>query len=406
MFWREGSALRILVSTLGKGKYEETVYLLPDGSEVKSKLVTKALMEYIKPTSIYIIGTPQSMWELANELVKNYSKVIIPFGKSKEEFWEMFRVIHEQIDVEEKEVYLDITHGFRAIPLLVSTVINLFTKVKRAEVKGLFYGINEAKDEKNRAPVVDLLPIIELNTWIEAFILFKNYGEGDSLAELIDRKLKGLQHKKTETHSNLGKIPKLLRKYSQAVGFTAVDFIPSFVEQVSEMILSIDKVPEELYAVELLKEAFGEVRNAFKGFLEEDKKECGNQQWRNQLQTVKWLFEKRRYSQAIIALEECIFTYVLENIGIDIYDKKRERLGAAFREDEKTNKFFKKELNALFSKIRDLRNKTGHAFMQKNVSESVIKNAINNLKEYIDETEKILRKECIKDKESLIEFIS
>jgi len=399
--------MKVLISTLGRGQkdeekgaydYREGVYLLPDGREVRTKLVTRALLDYIEPDEIYILGTDESLWSLADELIGSYKKVIIPYGKRREEFWEMFRVINNGVDVSGKDIYLDITHGFRAVPLMVSTMVNLFSKVKGAKVKGLFYGIFEAKDEENRIPVVDLLPILELNEWIEGFTLFKNYGDGDFLAELVERKLSEFDPERRKEAGNLNKLPPLLRKYSRAVGFTAVNFIPSFVGQVAGIINGIEKLPADLSAVDLLKSSINEThREVEKKYSEE---------WRNHYQLTKWLFNKRRYSQAVIALEECIFSYVLENIGFDSLDDVRKKLGAAFREDERANVFFTPRLNSLFSRIRDLRNRTGHAFMKKDTTEGHIRNAIDDLERYIRETEEVLMQGGIRNREALVNYIN
>jgi len=274
--------VKILLSTLGKGQhdrekgrydYKESVYLLPDGREVETKLVSKALLDYIEPDEVYVLGTEESLWSLADELIGSYKKVLVPFGKTEEELWEIFRIINEEVDVSGKDIYLDITHGFRAIPLLVSTVVNLFSKVRGARVRGLFYGIFEAKDEKGRTPVVDLLPILELN---------------DSLAKLIEGKLSELDPRQRKRMGNLNKLPKLLKKYSQAVGFTAVNFIPSSVEQVARLINGLENLPKDLLAIDLLKDPINRT------YREVERKHT--EEWRNQYEIVRWLFNERRYS--------------------------------------------------------------------------------------------------------------
>ena len=406
MFWKEDKKMKVLISTLGRGQkdkdrydYKESIYLLPDGSEVKTKLVSKALLDYVKPDEVYIVGTKESLWNLADELIGNYRKVLIPYGKTREEFWDMFRILNREVDVSGKDIYLDITHGFRAIPLLVSTVANLFTKVKGANVRGLFYGIFEARDEKGRTPVVDLLPILELNEWIEGFTLFKNYGEGDFLAEIIEKKkLSELEVEERKKAGSLNKLPKLLRKYSQAVGFTALDFMPVFAKQVAEAMKDVDEYPHALTAIELL-------RNSFESAYTELEKEH-TEEWLNQYKLVKWLFNKKRYSQATIALEECIITYIFENLGLPHLHKVRKKVGGnLFEEDGGKEKFFTKELHGLFSKIQRLRNDTGHAFMRVGVSEGNIKDAVEKLKRYIDETYNVLTSGGIKDREALKNYL-
>ena len=351
---------KILISALGASNYNESLCILPDGTKFKTHLVTHALLDYIKPDDIYIVGTPQSKWDLANELLGegNYKKVVIPIGDREDNFWEMFRNINGSIDVDGKEIYIDITHSFRSIPLLISTVINLFTKVKGAKVRNLFYGLY--KQTEGTTTIVDLLPIIELNEWIEGFTLFKNYGEGNFLADLIDIKLSELEDEERKKFGGLNKVSKLLRKYSEAVGFAALDFMPVFAKQVADSMKNVDEYPNALTAIELLKDSF---ESAYAELEKEHEEE-----WLNQYKLVKWLFNKRRYSQAIIALQECIITYILENLGLHHLHKVRKKVGGnLFEEDGGKEKFFTKELHGLFSRIRELRNYTGHAFMRAGV---------------------------------------
>lgn len=183
--------MRLLITSLGRSPYALTTYQLPNGFRHITKLVSDALYRYLNPDKVYVVGTEESLWDLASELLGEYEKVVVPYGKSPEEFWEMFRVLSE-LDVDGKEVYLDITHGFRSIPLFVSTLVNLFTKIKSAQVKGIYYGIWEARHKEGDeeiTPVVDLLPLVQLNEWIEGFTLFAHYADGQRLTELIESQI-------------------------------------------------------------------------------------------------------------------------------------------------------------------------------------------------------------------------
>ncbi len=387
--------MKTLITTLGRGQfnketkefdYFEASYALPDGKTYRTKLVARALVEYLKPDEVYVVGTSESLWKLADSLIGNYKRVEIPYGKSHEEFWEMFRKVYS-IDVEGKELYLDITHGFRSIPLMTTTMVSLFTKVKGAHIRGVYYGIYEAKSEDRTVPIIDLLPFIELNEWIEGFTLLTQYGDGLSIAELIKRKAEKYPDRKS-----LGKInslPKVLEKFSQAVSFNALELITKSTKDLINCLQDIKELPTGFEALELLKDAILQEALKFSSY---------GSAWEKQLKLVRWLFEKRRYSEAIIALEETIFTYIMEKLGKDYLENSRQRLGAVFREDCEKHKVFTKEANDLFSRIQELRNKTGHAFMKKSTSEGDIREAINNLGDYIRASEELLKEErFIKD---------
>ena len=150
---------KILISVLGKGRqndYELTEYKIENFPAKKSKLVSDILQDFIQPDKTYIVGTNESLWHVADEYIKNYEKVIIPFGKNSDEFWQMFKIF-SGLPVENSEIHFDITHGFRSIPLFVSTILNFFKNQKNAKITGVYYGIFEAK-ENGITPVVNMLP--------------------------------------------------------------------------------------------------------------------------------------------------------------------------------------------------------------------------------------------------------
>ena len=395
--------MKTLITTLGRGQfnketkefdYFEVPYRLSDEKTYRTKLVARALVEYLKPDEVYVVGTSESLWDLADNLIGNYKRVEIPYGKSQEEFWEMFRKVYS-IDVEGKELYIDITHGFRSIPLMTTTMVSLFTKVKGAHIKGVYYGIYEAKSEDGTVPIIDLLPFIELNEWIEGFTLLTRYGDGLSIAELVKKKAEGYPDRK-----GLGRInslPKVLEKFSQAVSFNALELITKSTKDLIDCLEKVDKIPTGFEALELLKDAILSEALKFASY---------KSAWEKQLKLVKWLFEKRRYSEALIALEETIFTYIMESLRKDYLDDSRRKLGAVFREDCESHRLFTKDMNKLFSRIQELRNKTGHAFMKKSTSEGDIKEAINNLRDYIKTAEELLKEgRVVKDFTALREAL-
>jgi len=389
--------MRLLITSLGRSPYALTTYQLPNGFRHITKLVSDALYRYLNPDKVYVVGTEESLWDLASELLGEYEKVVVPYGKSPEEFWEMFRVLSE-LDVDGKEVYLDITHGFRSIPLFVSTLVNLFTKIKSAQVKGIYYGIWEARHKEGDeeiTPVVDLLPLVQLNEWIEGFTLFAHYADGQRLTELIESQIQKVPSQSRKKLGKINSIPKVLTKYSQAVGFNAPSEIINSFHKLKSMFSQVKDpdLPTGMEPVSILREAFLKEARRFDGLEKE---------WEKQLHVAKWLFDKRRYAQSVIVLEESLFTYVLETLGFDPLDEVRKRLGGLFKKDCQRYELFTEEFNNLFSKVQDLRNKSGHAFMKKNISDRDFTESIRKLKEYLETSFSLLHSEkCIKDAEKV-----
>ena len=367
--------VRVLIGFVGKGKYEEVVYTFGDGSGVRTSFTVDALRRRLCPEELYLFGTEESIWEVAEKTLggSSYKKVTIPFGSREEELWEILKKILEEVEFEGKEVHIDITHAFRSIPIFVFTVVNLVSKVKNAKVEGVYYGMFEARKD-DRVPVVNLMPIVRLNDFVDSFVAFKNYGDGSVVAELI---------RETKPRGDLNRLANMLDSFSKAVGFTALEFIGKKARSVADILSRIESFPKELHALELLRDAFLETSRT----LTEE-----GPLWKRHMKVVRWLFEKRRYSQALIALEEVVITGVMESVGIDdLYNEKvRMRMSEILDEDKDKHTLFSKDLNSLFSKIKDLRNKTGHAFMRKEVGDKDIRRGEERLKKFIEEAEEVL----------------
>lgn len=165
-----------------KGEYEPAVYkLLGSDREYKTSFVAAALSEYLMVDRIFLIGTSKSMWdevynyfskvskqqfyesywvelgekvasfkagdikinendlENVNKAIDGYLKdirgtalggshcYIIDYGLNEAELWNNFDVIMRMGDnlKEGDEIYLDITHSFRSIPLFNYLMLDL-----------------------------------------------------------------------------------------------------------------------------------------------------------------------------------------------------------------------------------------------------------------------------------------
>ena len=79
------------------------------------------------------------------------------------------------------EIFLDITHSFKSLPLFTTTALSFIKDVanKKIHLSGIYYGMLEAGREfdNNIVPVVDLSYISELQNWIKgahSFYHFRN----------------------------------------------------------------------------------------------------------------------------------------------------------------------------------------------------------------------------------------
>ncbi len=68
--------------------------------------------------------------------------VRVPEGKSEAEIWEIFNQVYEAIPAH-SEVFFDITHGFRSLPLLAAVILTYAQVMKQITVGGIYYGAFE-----------------------------------------------------------------------------------------------------------------------------------------------------------------------------------------------------------------------------------------------------------------------
>ncbi|HHO49136.1 MAG TPA: TIGR02221 family CRISPR-associated protein [Desulfobacteraceae bacterium] len=123
----------------------------------------------------------------------------IPSGRSEKEIWEIFEIIREQIQ-EGDELYIDITHAFRSLPLLAMVTLNYAKVLQSVTVRAIDYGALEAVGdiqniknmplEKRNIPVFGLLPFDQLLEWTQAFDRFLGSGDAKPVATAASRAIR------------------------------------------------------------------------------------------------------------------------------------------------------------------------------------------------------------------------
>lgn len=120
--------------------------------------------------------------------------VLIKEGLSEHDLWDTFNVIYDNLK-ESDQVYFDITHAFRSIPIFATVLMNYARFMKNVEVKSIQYGAVEAlgtiaevkqmPEEMRVAPVIDLTSVIKLQYLTQAADNFLNFGKMGKLGSAI-----------------------------------------------------------------------------------------------------------------------------------------------------------------------------------------------------------------------------
>lgn len=108
----------------------------------------------------------------------------IDFDHSQSGLFSIFDTIGDQVS-EGDEVYIDITHGFRSLPMLVVVLSNFLRVTKRATIRKIFYGAFEDRFKfDGKTPIYDLSYLVDMENWASAAYSYVNYGFIEPLVQL------------------------------------------------------------------------------------------------------------------------------------------------------------------------------------------------------------------------------
>lgn len=339
---------KVFVSLLGTGIYSECIYRYDeDGSKCKTRFIQYATLEMFHADrwdkdrdKVIIFLTDKagkSNWDrsitsrkagdsvvpydsLEAVLVKaGYEDMLItkniPDGKTEEEMWEIFDVIYGELQ-DGDELYVDITHAFRYLPMLMLVLMNYSKFLKNTEVKSLSYGNYEARVKSSygveEAPVMQLLPIVELMDWTLAASDFIKNGRTEKLLSITREKTESVTKDNASSqalkqyYGRMEGVVKKLSKYAEAIRMSNGKYVfDGLVSTKYEMTSSLDNyryralLPIVNKVIEEYKEKFTVGGNADSDIID----------MKLILQISQWCLDKKLYQQFATLLQEGIVSY-------------------------------------------------------------------------------------------------
>lgn len=225
------------LTVLGTGNYQDTIYYCEEG-KYKTSFIQEAILqlkisEWKKGDRITVFITeeaknrnwlnrpytereleeanvrgnqlPQIKVGLEEILRESYGDMVqvcmIPVGADEEELWEIFNNIFQVIESEE-EIFIDITHALRNIPIQMLAVISYARVIKNVKVNGIYYGAFEVgKFNENKikeAPIFNLLAFLDILDWSQAANEFIRYGNSDQIVDLYNEQKKRIERRQPE----------------------------------------------------------------------------------------------------------------------------------------------------------------------------------------------------------------
>ncbi len=219
--------MKTLITFLGRvpkieGKYRTTVYRFPDGSESQPvAFLGWELQRRLAADRLVILGTSGSMWDhlfevdldlagsedqrlrlmeaverkrvevshlkplqplLQKTLGCEVKLELIPYAYTEAEQIELLRIMAKNLPQKET-VHLDVTHGFRHLPMLALLAALYLQRVKGAQIEGIWYGSFDP--DTKEATVLDLGGLLHLADWLQALATYDKSGDYGVFADLL-----------------------------------------------------------------------------------------------------------------------------------------------------------------------------------------------------------------------------
>ncbi|MBQ8114760.1 MAG: TIGR02221 family CRISPR-associated protein [Prevotella sp.] len=128
------------------------------------------------------------------DLKAEIEQVDISAGFTEEEIWEIFNTVYSKLQAED-EIYFDVTHAFRSIPLFSVVLFNYSKFMIDTRLISIMYGafeklgplykVKEIPEDKRIAPIIDMTNIARLQEYNQAASELKEFGRVKSLQEHI-----------------------------------------------------------------------------------------------------------------------------------------------------------------------------------------------------------------------------
>lgn len=218
-----------LISLIGKSKadpqtgYRKAHYSFEPGFSRTVSFFGLALLDYAKPKRLILAGTAGSMWDVffEHQQTDDEATLALMDAVEKEAVTAPMLAIHEQrlseklgipvqcllisyardeaeqstilTDLAEhlapgENIILDVTHGFRHLPMLALVAARYLARVRGVQVQEVYYGALEMTDPATRqTPVLRLSAMLHMLDWVDALAVYEHSGNYGIFAPLLQQ---------------------------------------------------------------------------------------------------------------------------------------------------------------------------------------------------------------------------
>ena len=246
-----------------------------------------------------------------------FSTIPLPIkdGNSEDEMWSIFQKLYENLQ-EGDQLYFDLTHSFRYIPMLVLVLGNYAKFLKHTTVCNITYGnyeVGRLREDKI-SPIIDLLPLTMLQDWTFAAADLIRNGNIQRLQELTkENALPPMLRARGRRNIERATVEQPLSRYVEELGNMLTDMKlclgPNIlngqsVKAINDQYENVTNHYSDLVAP--IRPIIDTIQDTFKTF--KTTTEIDPVEIQNGYEAARWCYEHQLYQQAFTILDENITT--------------------------------------------------------------------------------------------------
>ena len=344
-------ARKVFISFLGTSPYGECIYSRGEFRSQKVRFIQEATLRYhfgqspwSEGDAAYILLTPLAEtknwfddgqtnrdgikieWQGLKSRLDAMSLPFVPAtlnnlpdGNKEQEIMEIFMRVFDVLQ-DGDELYFDITHGYRYLPMLSLVLGNYAKFLKKVTVKSITYGNYEARDKAtNIAPIIDLTMLSDLQDWTHAAADFIENGSPEKMVALAESDLKPILKEAkggNKVATETKRLSNLLIPYAH--DFHTCRGINIYHGTNVKPLKAQLAVVEEVL-LEPMNPVIDKLRADVASFSDSPSADnCFKAAW--------WCYERGLYQQAVTFLEEAAISFFCLRHSIPIDDVKQREL--------------------------------------------------------------------------------
>lgn len=415
-----GNYLKKIITFLGTNDYKETKYsylnrITGEEISVTTRFVQEAIHKIVANDSTFYValtsGAKEANWldtaekkglkSIFDSKCIRYEEISLKDGRDEKEIWENFDAIFEVLE-DGDHIYVDITHSFRSIPIIIMSVINYAKFIRNITIEAIYYGAYEAMVD-GIAPIFDLSLFNTITDWTIGAEKFINTGNSEQISKILRETINPILRdtKGKDEEANLSRrINNNLEVFSNALYTVRGNEIYELGCQLKSSLELIKEIQEkQLKPFEkILDKIYGKV-SFYSGDIVRDVHN-----------TVKLCRDLNLIQQAYTLLLENIISYLCIAGNLDPFNREnreaiskiipcyipRKNISVDSKYEDINHKikyYLNQDIASLYEDLGDYRNDMNHAGYRQNSRKA--KKFKDDLNEYIDKFEKLIIEKTI-----------